>query len=564
MKQVKSTKKPKMIEQLKTGDELTIINVNWSAMTSISEIVVDSILENRIIYVHKSKRYYLKDDNETLVLKGHNLGITEGRWSNGNGNYTMLMSGDCNLGGLDRESMIALLKTNINDKYDQWQKIYWFDGKSEKGDPIFIPRPVSENYLHYRKVAEQNNIKKAGEINVGDFIYSYQKGSQHIDLTDMLRYHLTIDQEFSECLNLGKIVAILDMSDEEFDLLKYQSDEFELSHRGGSESEDIAEERQITDTLSEFEKETFYSLFTLIRTPSGRAITVDAQGYDYMRYTGLLSHYKSSMTADCEKAKELLRIEKEKAEAEKQAEKEEIQRIEKIERARIEKEYSFLTVITDYQDQNTIAKNVRSLLKNKFPATKFSVRKHYYDSYFVEWNNGPSVPQVKEITRLFTNKMSDWMADVSCPITSQFIKRYGSLGYISTSRNIDNTILEKELDQLNLKLGKTYKMEDYVTEKFEIASTLVHHLVYDKDYSPAIELETTPPSPKMIAKPICAQGIEIIDYSTKSFAVFGDTKPIKDILSDLGGSFNAHLKCGAGWIFSKTKLDTVKQALSIE
>lgn len=59
------------------------------------------------------------------------------------------------------------------------------------------------------------------------------------------------------------------------------------------------------------------------------------------------------------------------------------------------------------------------------------------------------------------------------------------------------------------------------------------------------------------------QGVEIIDYSEKSFAVIGDTKPIKGLLSDLGGSFNARLKCGAGWIFSKTKLNTVKQTLSI-
>ena len=62
---------------------------------------------------------------------------------------------------------------------------------------------------------------------------------------------------------------------------------------------------------------------------------------------------------------------------------------------------------------------------------------------------------------------------------------------------------------------------------------------------------------------IVATGIEIIDYSEKAFAIIGDTKPIKDTLKALGGNFNGRLSCGAGWIFSKAKLETVKQTLSI-
>jgi hypothetical protein len=58
--------------------------------------------------------------------------------------------------------------------------------------------------------------------------------------------------------------------------------------------------------------------------------------------------------------------------------------------------------------------------------------------------------------------------------------------------------------------------------------------------------------------------INMVDYSEKAFAVVGDTKPIKEQLKALGGSFNAHLSCGAGWIFSKKKLDEVTKALSNE
>ena len=62
--------------------------------------------------------------------------------------------------------------------------------------------------------------------------------------------------------------------------------------------------------------------------------------------------------------------------------------------------------------------------------------------------------------------------------------------------------------------------------------------------------------------------IEIIDYSEKAIAVKGDTKPIKDELSALGGRFNFRLNAEdgskfAGWVFPKTKLDEVKNLLNL-
>lgn len=50
---------------------------------------------------------------------------------------------------------------------------------------------------------------------------------------------------------------------------------------------------------------------------------------------------------------------------------------------------------------------------------------------------------------------------------------------------------------------------------------------------------------------------ELVDYSEKALALFGDTKPIKDLLLAMGGKFNPKLTHNgakqAGWIFSKTK-----------
>ena len=52
--------------------------------------------------------------------------------------------------------------------------------------------------------------------------------------------------------------------------------------------------------------------------------------------------------------------------------------------------------------------------------------------------------------------------------------------------------------------------------------------------------------------------IQIVDYSEKAIAVIGETKQHKDKLKELGGSFNPRLSCGAGWIFSKKRLEDVK------
>ncbi len=79
------------------------------------------------------------------------------------------------------------------------------------------------------------------------------------------------------------------------------------------------------------------------------------------------------------------------------------------------------------------------------------------------------------------------------------------------------------------------------------------------------EKQSNPQPPKAErTEPAGTYAIQLIDYSEKSFAVIGDTKPIKDLLHDLGGSINYRLKCGTGWIFSKKKLEEVKGRLHIE
>ncbi|MDF9831201.1 fusion protein [Parabacteroides sp. PF5-6] len=61
---------------------------------------------------------------------------------------------------------------------------------------------------------------------------------------------------------------------------------------------------------------------------------------------------------------------------------------------------------------------------------------------------------------------------------------------------------------------------------------------------------------------------EIVDYSEKAIAVFGETRPIKDQLKALGGRFNPRLsyKGGkrAGWIFATTKRAELNNVLNLK
>lgn len=62
------------------------------------------------------------------------------------------------------------------------------------------------------------------------------------------------------------------------------------------------------------------------------------------------------------------------------------------------------------------------------------------------------------------------------------------------------------------------------------------------------------------------EGLEIVAYSEKAIAVFGNTKAIKDELKKLGGKFNPALKHNgekrAGWVFSKKQADKVRALLA--
>ena len=110
---------------------------------------------------------------------------------------------------------------------------------------------------------------------------------------------------------------------------------------------------------------------------------------------------------------------------------------------------------------------------------------------------------------------------------------------------------------------------DYEDSAFTSVFGGVDYLFFNRETAPEnreISLYTKP-EPKQSkttkTETIKAKGLQIIDYSEKAIAIVGETRAIKETLKNLGGRFNSHLSCGAGWIFSKTKEATLREALNI-
>lgn len=176
-------------------------------------------------------------------------------------------------------------------------------------------------------------------------------------------------------------------------------------------------------------------------------------------------------------------------------------------------------------DAVLVAKHIRQDLTNAFPGQKFSVRKTDYSTIWVEWKDGPTREEVERIVRKHKRMcvQDRWNDDLWDHNDTAFTSVFGGVDYLFFNRETAPENREISLyTKPEPKQNKTNK-----TETIE------------------------------------AKGVQIIDYSEKAIAIVGDTKAIKDTLKTLGGRFNAHLTCGAGWIFSKSKEDAIKAALNI-
>lgn len=176
-----------------------------------------------------------------------------------------------------------------------------------------------------------------------------------------------------------------------------------------------------------------------------------------------------------------------------------------------------------HTDAVLVAKHIRQDLASAFPGQKFSVRKTNYSTISIEWKDGPTREEVEQIARKHQRNCTPdkWNDDLWDYTDSAFTAVFGGVDYLHYYRNT-------------------------APENREIS-------LYKK------------PEPKQSepAQATKAEGIQIVNYSEKAIAVIGDTRAIKETLKTIGGKFNAHLTCGAGWIFSKSKEEALRAALNI-
>lgn len=176
-------------------------------------------------------------------------------------------------------------------------------------------------------------------------------------------------------------------------------------------------------------------------------------------------------------------------------------------------------------DAVLVAKHIRQDLATSFPGQKFSVRKTDYSTIWVEWKDGPTREEVEQIAGKHQRNCTRdrWNDDLWDYEDSAFTAVFGGVDYLFFNR-------ETAPENREISLYTKPEPKQNKTNKTET---------------------------------IKAEGLQIIDYSEKAIAIIGDTRAIKDTLKTLGGRFNAHLTCGAGWIFSKSKEAALRDALSI-
>lgn len=213
------------------------------------------------------------------------------------------------------------------------------------------------------------------------------------------------------------------------------------------------------------------------------------------------------------------------------------------------------------------AKAIKSELKAAFPTVKFSVSSKG-SAVRVEWTEGPTTKQVEEFTGKYQQGHFDGMTDMYEYSNSR--SDIPQANYVFTTRN---------------KAEGTYEALVASAEKMGIESREVNRIFYahavpvgakiigiksigtcgllEEVYGLAIEGESVEAKVEEVqpVAPAAAGEVQIVDYSEKAFAVIGDTKPVKEVLKAAGGKFNPHLKCGAGWIFSKKRMQEVTAAL---
>lgn len=204
------------------------------------------------------------------------------------------------------------------------------------------------------------------------------------------------------------VEQIIKVSDEDFARPEL-ADELVTRHnlQGFARSEDVDEDD--TTYYNDPEKlATFYTVGTLVVSPSGKYYLIDSEGYDYARYIYVPIEWPVMLADEVEsiKAKEEAR----QAEEERQAAEEKAQRLAKY-RARCAKWSPLMRNVEKMEQDGTATArkidnarkaNIMAMCAAAFPGVKFSVsvRRGWGADFELTWTDGPTVEEFNEKTDL--------------------------------------------------------------------------------------------------------------------------------------------------------------------
>jgi hypothetical protein len=202
-----------------------------------------------------------------------------------------------------------------------------------------------------------------------------------------------------------------------------------------------------------------------------------------------------------------------------------------------------------------ISAKVRAYAKKNFPDFKFSIRTEYgMSSMYIELKSGTNVPFIEGSRSAERGYMST-MSSVKAWEDELTPKVFAALNAVSNYAS-------------SFRYNDSDGMQDYFDTNFYIHIEVSdeYKVIEPKAKKSSIKTEKAEEAKEMEA--VTVEGLEMVDYSDKAIAVFGDTKAIKEQLKELGGRFNPSLNYNgekrAGWIFSKKKADEVRNLMASE
>jgi hypothetical protein len=220
------------------------------------------------------------------------------------------------------------------------------------------------------------------------------------------------------------------------------------------------------------------------------------------------------------------------------------------------------------------AAQIREILKKEFPTTKFSVKSENYsmgDSIRVYWTDGVAERKVEKLIAHYEYGQFNGMEDIY-----EYTNRREDIPqtkYLFCNREVSDAVYLSKLEELrgewdflaNVKPEDISEINREIFDKTTFSTA--RQFIYSQ-FKGFQEIDILPEKEEPKKEIIEAEnlGCQLVNYSEKAVALFGNTKPIKDKLKEIGGRFNPFLNNNgekmAGWIFPKSKLSELQTILN--